>query len=325
MELQVAFGDEIKADSSGKVTGYLVRFGSADSTDLTGDFFTKDTDFGRPFVKGIAQPLNLYYAHGMDPKIGRKAVGAGTIKMDDVGLWFEAQIAQSDAYRKKLSELAAQKDASGTPRLGFSSGAAAHMVEREPVKDAAGNVKAHHITIWPMGEGSLTPRPAEPNNIASTKSLKGLLAAAKGWLYEDDEQVATRMTMAILRQAHDRLYSAFYDVICYQTAPREQRLASLEEALDEFEDICLRYATAVMTGAAPEGAMEAAESIKALRAHVAAINQPLPPADLPQVKNWADTIAQEHARGAALSLDVAGLALGYELALSTPVASEEAQ
>ena len=46
----VSFGNAIKAvkldDGSVKLGGYLVNYGDAKNTDLTGDFFAADTDFG---------------------------------------------------------------------------------------------------------------------------------------------------------------------------------------------------------------------------------------------------------------------------------------
>jgi hypothetical protein len=46
----VYFGSQVKAikmdDGRYKFGGYLVRFGDENTTDLTGDFFTKNTDYG---------------------------------------------------------------------------------------------------------------------------------------------------------------------------------------------------------------------------------------------------------------------------------------
>jgi phage head maturation protease len=161
MDMLLNYGDAIKATLDGKVAGYLVRFGSPRDTDLEGDFFTKSTDFGRPMAEGETFPLRLYYAHGMDPKVGRKAIGDGVVKMDAAGLWYEGQIEQSDEYREMIKRLASEG------RLGFSSGAAGHLVIRE----ATGIGKSSRITAWPLGEASLTPRPAESRNLASVKSL----------------------------------------------------------------------------------------------------------------------------------------------------------
>jgi phage head maturation protease len=161
MDMLMTYGDAIKATPDGRVSGYLVRFGSPRDTDLEGDYFTKSTDFGRPMAEGETFPLRLYYAHGMDPKVGRGAIGDGVVKMDAAGLWYEGQIEQSDEYREMIKRLASEG------RLGFSSGAAGHLVIRE----ATGIGKSSRITAWPLGEASLTPRPAESRNLASVKSL----------------------------------------------------------------------------------------------------------------------------------------------------------
>ena len=44
---EIYFGGEVKAlDDNGKVGGYLIRYGTDDDPDLTGDYFSKNTDFG---------------------------------------------------------------------------------------------------------------------------------------------------------------------------------------------------------------------------------------------------------------------------------------
>lgn len=153
------FGDAIKTVGD-TVKGYLVRFGSPDDTDLEGDYFTPNTDFGRPMKEGQKFALNLYYHHGQDSVLGTKSIGTGFVKMDNVGLWYEAQIDMSDEYGKMIAELAKKG------KLGYSSGAAGHMVERTK----KGN--SYEITRWTIGEASLTPRPAESRNIATIKSLE---------------------------------------------------------------------------------------------------------------------------------------------------------
>jgi len=62
-------------------------------------------------------------------------------------------------YEKAIEEMVRRK------KMGISSGAAGHLVER--VKTEGGNF----ISQWPIGEVSLTPTPAEPRNVVSLKSL----------------------------------------------------------------------------------------------------------------------------------------------------------
>ena len=173
MQTLVNFGSAIKADDSGRVRGYLVRFGGQD---LEGDYFTKETDFGRPMKSGDRVPMNLYYHHGQDRTIGKSRIGTGYITMDDKGLWYEAQVEMADEYQKMIADLAK------SGKLGYSSGATGHMVERK--KSADGR---YEITRWPIGEASLTPTPAEPMNMV--KSLKDMYGEMDGEGMEEEEMI----------------------------------------------------------------------------------------------------------------------------------------
>lgn len=137
----------VKALGNGKVGGYLVLFSTKDDPDLSGEFFTPDTDFD---VEDGATTA-VYYHHGMDPVIKTRKIGTGTIKKDDIGVWLEAQLAMRDNYEKSIYKLAQQE------KLGWSSGTAAHLAEYRV------SGKATEITRWPLGlDASLTPTPAEP-------------------------------------------------------------------------------------------------------------------------------------------------------------------
>jgi len=151
LDLVLTYGSEIKALGDNKFGGYLVRFGNPDATDLTGDYFTKDTDFD---LGDGDKPTAIYYDHGLDPAIGRKKIGAGKMTLDDVGVWLEFQLQRRDEYEKAIAEYAAQG------KFGLSSGTAPHLVERKKVG------KANQITSWPLGiDASVTPTPAEPRTM----------------------------------------------------------------------------------------------------------------------------------------------------------------
>lgn len=138
-------GAECKALGGGKVGGYLVRFSGADEPDLTGEFFDARTDYGPQTTTPVL------YNHGYDPVLGKRSIGAGTLKADDVGIWIEAQLEQRDAYEKAIYRMAEQG------KLGWSSGTAMHLVQYE----------GKRIASWPLGlDASLTPTPAEPRNSA---------------------------------------------------------------------------------------------------------------------------------------------------------------
>lgn len=156
----------VKALGDGKVGGYLVQFSTKSDPDLSGEFFTADTDFD---VEDGAQTA-VYYHHGMDPTLKTRKLGTGTIKKDDVGVWVEAQLSMRDAYEKQVYKLAE------AGKLGWSSGTAVHLAEYKP----AG--KATEITRWPLGlDASLTPTPAEPRTrVLPLKSYDPPQAALTG-------------------------------------------------------------------------------------------------------------------------------------------------
>jgi phage head maturation protease len=177
MDLLTVYSDAIKSDRLGSVKGYLVRFGSPDATDLEGDYFTPQTDFGFPIKAGERVPLNVYYHHGMDKMIGKKSIGTGYVKMDEAGLWYEAQLDMADSYGEMIAKLCKQG------KMGYSSGAAGHMVERKSVG------KASEITRWCIAEASITPTPAEYRN--SVKSLEEMYGMEP--MMEEEEIVMAPM------------------------------------------------------------------------------------------------------------------------------------
>ena len=172
MDVLTSTVDGIKSDRLGYVKGYLVRFGDTKATDLEGDYFTRSTDYGFPMEEGKRVPLNVYYHHGMDQAVGKKSIGTGFIKMTDEGLWYEAQLDMADEYGKMVAKLCKQG------KMGFSSGAAAHMVERKSMGGAS------EIIRWPIAEASITPTPAEFRN--SVKSLEEYYGMGE---MEDDEEM----------------------------------------------------------------------------------------------------------------------------------------
>jgi phage head maturation protease len=188
MDLLTSTVDGIKSDRLGYVKGYLVRFGDTKTADLEGDYFTKSTDYGFPMTEGKRVPLNVYYHHGMDSQVGKKSIGTGYIKMDDVGLWYEAQLDMADEYGSMIAKLCKQG------KMGFSSGAAGHLVERKSMGGAA------EITRWPIAEASITPTPAEYRN--SVKTLKEYYGMEP--MMEDMEE----MTMAPMPEQSPEEYAA---------------------------------------------------------------------------------------------------------------------
>jgi HK97 family phage major capsid protein len=155
MDELIRIGDAVKALGNGKVGGYLVRFSTEHDPDLTGDYFTKSTDFDIDDPR----PLTVYYQHGQDPVVKKRKLGKAQVQTDDVGVWIEAQLKLADEYDRAIYQMVE------AGKLKWSSGSASHLVER----NATG--KAAHIKAWPLVEATLTPTPAEPR--AAAISIKG--------------------------------------------------------------------------------------------------------------------------------------------------------
>lgn len=229
MDLLTVYSDAIKSDRLGSVKGYLVRFGSPDATDLEGDYFTPQTDFGFPIKAGERVPLNVYYHHGMDKFVGKKSIGTGYVKMDDTGLWYEAQLDMADSYGEMIAKLCKQG------KMGYSSGAAGHMVERKSLG------KASEITRWCIAEASITPTPAEYRN--SVKSLEDMYSMEP--MMEEEEMVMAPMpeqspeeyAVSVFDESEGEMVheglEAYYDALCGAIeAVSDQSMA--DAIIDEF-------------------------------------------------------------------------------------------
>ena len=162
----------MKAQADGHFGGYLVTFTGADDPDLTGDFFTAETDYG--FADTTKSPV--YFNHRLPLQTAdgkritlRDQIGEATLTKDTKGVLLDAIVYNRTEYEKDVNV------AGKLQKLGWSSGTASHLVDRKP----AG--KAFHITKWPLGlDASLTPIQAEPYNSAIPLKLyiSGLQRAA---------------------------------------------------------------------------------------------------------------------------------------------------
>lgn len=170
-ESLIWFGGEVKAlDDQGKVGGYLVRFSDADKKDLTGEYFTAKTYLGPNEGDGVES----LFDHGfpVEPikpidieestlkalrELSEHTFSPLKTKRDEIGVWAEIVLDIADDYENAVFGYVKKG------KLGWSSGAASHRVKK---------ADDGQILSWPIAEGSLTPRPAEPLNRAiSLKSL----------------------------------------------------------------------------------------------------------------------------------------------------------
>lgn len=150
-DLILTYGGSIKALGDGKVGGHLVLFGNDESTDLIEEYFDNNTDFD--ISEGSRS--SIYYDHGLDPTLKTRKLGDGSMEVDEAGVWIEAQLSLRDKYEKAVYSLVEAN------KLGWSSGTAPHLIEREKKGDAT------WIKRWPLGlDASLTPTPMEYRNKA---------------------------------------------------------------------------------------------------------------------------------------------------------------
>lgn len=158
-QLMVAYGESIKTMGNGKVGGYLVRFSTENDPDMSGEFFTAKTYFG----PSDGNNADAMFHHGIP--VGKSFVELADhlfapikTRKDDIGIWAEVVLNLADEYEEKVYQLAE------AGKLGWSSGSAGHMVRKKSNGE---------IVRWPIAEGSLTPKPAEPRNrIVSIKTLE---------------------------------------------------------------------------------------------------------------------------------------------------------
>lgn len=230
----VNFGSSIKALGNGKVGGYLVRYSTKDDPDLTDDFFTKDTNLNIP------DDLPVLYNHGMDKVLKKRVIGKAVVSYDEVGAWAETQLNMRDDYEKEIYKLAE------AGKLGYSSGAVAHLVEREPAGKGVTWIKS-----WFVGEASLTPTPAEFRN--SIVTLKSLIPSDQAALPIEDEPKQTVKNI----QGVNKMAEETMDVKALVAAAlKEQRDADAAEAKKQAE------LKAAIDAAKAEGAKEAVEELK---------------------------------------------------------------
>lgn len=166
IDKRISFGGAIKSVGNNLIEGYLIRFTDENTRDLTGEYFSDQTDLhiadGYP-IKGAPVLFN----HALDGNkftnpYGVKRIGTITdVKVDDVGVWVQALIEEQDQYMQSVM----QAIESGRLGMGWSSGALPQSVQVDDHK---------HIKSWAVIEGSMTPTPAMPfqTSIQTLKSLR---------------------------------------------------------------------------------------------------------------------------------------------------------
>lgn len=100
----------------------------------------------------------LTYNHGFDPEIGLRRMGGWSpVRVDDDGVWVQAQLDKRQKYYARIAELL---DAEA---LGFSSGSAEHSVRI---------ARSGEWLEWPVYELALTPTESNPYAVIATRSAE---------------------------------------------------------------------------------------------------------------------------------------------------------
>jgi len=186
-----AAGDAIKAlpNDPYRVGGYLVRFTSADDPDLTGEYFTRDTEFMIEMYPIKGAPILI--EHGLDPVANAMPVGIfDIVKVEEAGIWVEGLLHNREQYLEYLRQINRRKslglsDEDLIQRAGIAEQAVLSLAHSGQVQWSSGafppqvvEIEDRWIKRWSIGEGSMTVQPAEPDgtNVITT-SLKSLHAA----------------------------------------------------------------------------------------------------------------------------------------------------
>ena len=222
----IYYGGSVKVLGDGRVGGYLIRYSDENSPDLEGDFFSPETDLG---VESGSK-LPVYYQHGYDPVFKTKRIGRATAEFQDAGVWLEAQLEMRDEYERGLMELAE------AGKLGWSSGAAGHLVDREQVG------KSWHIKSWPIAEASLTPTPAEPRNTAvSVKSLLPKSPDSEPEIQEEDNIMTDEVKAEVKEQVDfEALIKQAVDKTIAEMKAQEPKVKASVHVVEDEADKALR-------------------------------------------------------------------------------------
>jgi 2'-5' RNA ligase/transcriptional regulator with XRE-family HTH domain len=232
------FPGELKSLGNGKYAGFLVLFSDEKTPDLSGDFFTKSTEF---FIDNKAA-LPILYDHGTDSVLKRRKIGTGTVTKTDEGLWLEFQLARRDKYEKMIDKMCL------AGKAGLSSGAAGHLVSRQPVKGA------HWVAEWGLAEASVTPESCEPR-IASVMPVKSYAESRTPFTFEDVQQLGPlpsrlnkylddlvdsgkdlKTLVALMAKESGMSIKAVEAVLAGALKPSEAKLKGFARALDVDEE-----------------------------------------------------------------------------------------
>ena len=160
--------EQIKQIASAKFVGpdrifhYAFLWGDENSSDLTREFFTKDTDLWDNILGKSARPLT--WDHAQDPTFKSNPIIGKTVDWgdDELGRWTLSVLDNAHMYYRAISELI------DNGIIGTSSDSAPQYVEREK------RGKSAWLKTWPWFASALTATPCEPRMIGTVDFFKNL-------------------------------------------------------------------------------------------------------------------------------------------------------
>lgn len=143
--------DVVAVKSIGKddIHGYLALWGDAKTVDLDGEYFTPQTNFWNDRL-GYPRPLTWDHAQDKTTKSNPIIGGITQTGIDEIGMWYDAQLDVAHQYRKAIDKLVSERDA------GTSSDSVPQYIEREQTG------KSVWLKTWPLFGAALTVTPCEP-------------------------------------------------------------------------------------------------------------------------------------------------------------------
>ncbi len=140
------------------VGGYLLLWGTPAEKDLSGDYFTPDTEL---WLDNYDTVPALFH-HGLDDEIGLVVIGHRVkAAKDQLGVWVEDWLNKSNRYWKMVKALLERG------ALFYSPGSAPHLVKRE---------NDGRLLSFPVVEDTMTPIPCQPR-LLPVKHLKSVFEA----------------------------------------------------------------------------------------------------------------------------------------------------
>ena len=162
----------VKSLGQNRFGGYLVLWGDPERKDLTGEYFTPETQEMLNVFEAVGGIPAMYH-HAADDTVKSDVLGKlDVMSPDDVGLWVEAQARKAAKYRDAVADLIERKS------LYWSSGCLPKS--RKVAPDGK-------IERWTICDATLTPTPAEHRMVdRPIQAIKSIYEQA-GLAFPDDK------------------------------------------------------------------------------------------------------------------------------------------